>query len=166
MSDQVSNTINEKLPYLKSFVGHYSALSIEVRLGLIDRNKPAQILMGISMNAVAFADISLLKLNQPVILNEFVNVISLPAKSLIGSQLSNPDVKIKAIGLGLDETGKLPDRLKFVQMNILSKMECSQFYHDLDSHILCAVGSGGSSEDFGNTCGGDSGNLDFHFNQK
>jgi hypothetical protein len=105
------------------------------------------------MSALANLDVAILQLNEPAILNQFVDLIKLPIENYDFIE-STSEIKIKALGFGLDETGNLPDRLKFTRMQILDQKKCREIYPNIDSEILCAIGFYNSSS---NSCLGDSG---------
>jgi len=99
------------------------------------------------MNPGRFSnDMALLELEQPFVLNQYVQLAKLPPRNFL------PRGNAEVAGWGTTESGRLPDELHKVTVPLVDNAACEGSYgSDIDQSMICAGIAGKDS------CQGDSG---------
>lgn len=84
-------------------------------------------------------DIAMLKLESPFKINEFVSVISLPNPAL--GDFAGMIARVS--GWGRDESGDTQERLRYVDMPVITNQACNVFWPRVNSVNICTDTLGG-----------------------
>lgn len=97
-------------------------------------------------------DVAVIKLPEPVELNDAIGLATLPSKSDIDNTYENSTARISGWGLTDGAGDELSDVLNYVDVRVISNQECIDIFGDLPDSNLCTSG-----DDNTGSCSGDSG---------
>ncbi|XP_063234615.1 brachyurin-like [Bacillus rossius redtenbacheri] len=139
---------------ISTFSVHLGAQNLNVaeagRVGMVSRS---------AVNHAAYNpgnlhnDISLVRLPAPVSLSGFIQLVSLPPRSLASNSFVGQPVQVSGWGRMSDVSGGISPQLNFVTTSVIGNAQCAQTYGgSVIASTICASGAGGRSP-----CQGDSG---------
>lgn len=140
---------------------NFSAISIDLRFGVTNRNYYDQKSYAIALAQATEVDMSLILLQNAIRVTSLTKPAQLP--------LSNNDLYtnqiITACGLGLEnqQTNFVSSYLQYVKLKVLPNSDSAMVYGTsvVNGNVMCTVGSNTIGNALASTCSGDSGSPIF-----
>jgi len=129
------------------------AISIELRLGVINRNSYRQKVFASALARSTQTDISLIKLATKAKVTSYVKPALLPRNVDKNNLFAKQMATICGMGIENQKTNAVSTNLQYAELEVMVQKDCNAYYGNVDIRMLCAK----SKVSYASTCPGDSG---------
>jgi len=130
-----------------------SAVSIELRLGSINRYTYEQIVYAAAYARLTEGDIALVQLKTSVNVTALVRPALLPRLADRNNMYADRIATVCGMGIENQQTNAVSTYLMYTNLKIMSQLECRPYYGDVAISMMCAK----ATDSLASTCPGDSG---------